>query len=72
MNNIKRIRNQHNMTQAELAKKIGVKSPAVTKWEGGKSNPTLQNLERMATVLTCSTDELLGRCTPNSGKEHIQ
>lgn len=36
--NIKQLREQRNMTQEDLAKRLGVKSPAVSKWERGVSH----------------------------------
>lgn len=39
------------MTQAELAKKAGMKQEAVARLEGGDSNPTLATLSKIAKVL---------------------
>ncbi len=48
---IKKYRKDLDMTQAELAEKIGVTSEAVSKWEQGRFNPTQENLEELRKVL---------------------
>lgn len=61
MNRIRELRNRHKMTQAELAGRMGLTSPSVAKWENGKSNPTAENLKRLADIFDCSIDTILGR-----------
>lgn len=59
-NNIKQLREAHDMTQAELAKRLGVLVPAVSKWERGLAYPRMDNLVKMAQIFGCSTDMVLG------------
>jgi DNA-binding protein len=40
-NFIAEVRKQQNMTQRELAEKIGVSDKTISKWETGKSMPEL-------------------------------
>ncbi len=48
------------MTQADLARKMGVTSKAVSQWETGRSAFPAKRLMQMATIFDCSTDWLLG------------
>ena len=59
-NNIKQLREAHEMTQADLAKYLDVKVPAVSKWERGLANPRTDKLIQMARFFDCTTDVVLG------------
>ena len=48
------------MTQEELAKKLGVKPPAVSKWERGLAYPRMDNVARMAEIFGVSMDVVMG------------
>ncbi len=56
---IKRLRENKNMTQEELAQKIFVTSKAVSKWETGKGFPDIGLLESLGKALDVSVIELL-------------
>ena len=47
------------MTQADLAKHLGVFQSAVAQWENGLTSPRLDKLQAMATLFKCSIDELV-------------
>ena len=47
-NNIKQLREAAGMTQAELAAKMRLTTPSITKWERGRANPTYDNLIQLA------------------------
>lgn len=49
--NIVRYRNEAKLTQAELAKKIGISSPTLSSWEQGKSIPDIDKLYELSVVL---------------------
>lgn len=59
--NIKAQREAADMTQEELARKLGVRPPAVSKWERGLAFPRWEKLIEMANIFGCTTDVLLGR-----------
>ena len=42
---------KHGMTQAELAKKLGTKQSAISRFESGTENPTLEFLRKIADAL---------------------
>lgn len=46
--NIIRLRQQHNITQEELAKIAGVSRGAVSQWEGGFSEPRMGAIQKIA------------------------
>lgn len=63
MNNIKKLREAAGMTQAELAARLQLTTPSVTKWELGRANPTYDNLIQLAEIFGVSLDEVAGRKT---------
>lgn len=67
--NIYRPRTEKKLTQEELAEKIGVTQMAVSFYERGVRKPTVAVLMRLADVLECSADDLLGR-NKRGGKNH--
>ena len=54
------LRREKNMTQMELADRMGVSYQAVSNWERGNSMPDISKLPQLAEVFGCSVDELLG------------
>ena len=57
--NLKRIRIKKNITQVEIAKKLGVDRSFVSNIENAKTNPTLATITSLAQALGVSTNELL-------------
>ena len=49
--NIVRYRKEAKLTQAELAKKIGISSPTLSSWEQGKSIPDIDKLYELSVAL---------------------
>lgn len=56
---IRRLREKRNLTQAELAQRIGVSSKAVSKWETAKGLPDISLLQPLAQALNISVIELM-------------
>ena len=56
---IKQLREKRNLTQAELAEKIGVSSKTVSKWETAKGLPDISLLQPLAQALGISVIELM-------------
>lgn len=57
--NIRKFRKEKNMTQEEMARRLGVTPPAVNKWENGNSCPDIMLLAPIARLLDISVDTLL-------------
>ena len=57
---IAELRKRHNMTQLELADKIGISFQAVSNWERGNSMPDISKLPELASLFDVTIDELLG------------
>lgn len=53
------LREQKNMTQAELASILGVTPAAVSKWENGSSKPRVEVLFQLAHILGVRPEELM-------------
>ena len=57
--NIKKYRKANNLSQEELAEKINVTRQSISLWETGKTQPSIDILVNLASVLGITTDELL-------------
>ena len=58
-NRLLQYRKLHNLSQEELAEKIGVSRQAVSKWERAEASPDTDNLILLAEVYGVTLDELL-------------
>ena len=56
---IKKIRKENNITQKELADKLGVTYQAVSKWENGKNIPDIEIMKEICTEYNIDINELL-------------
>ena len=56
---IAKLRGEKNMTQQELANKIGVTDRAISKWENGRGMPDLSLMEPLCMELNITINELL-------------
>ena len=54
------------MTQADLAARLGITTPSITKWEKGRSNPDLLNAFRLAEIFECSVSEIVCQDTASA------
>ena len=57
---IKELRERAGMTQAALAKQLGITRSSVNAWEMGISVPSTQYIVELAGLFRVSTDYLLG------------
>lgn len=58
-NKIYELRKHADLSQAEIAKMLGVTNKAVSKWETGKSKPSTDVLKKLSEIFNISMDELL-------------
>lgn len=58
---LKELRKENNMTQRNLADKLGVVRTAIANYETGRTIPDSETLNHLATILNTTTDYLLGR-----------
>ena len=59
-NTIKTLRKQHNMTQAQLAQKIGLTKSVISAYETGLRMPSYDVLISFSRIFKVTTDYLLG------------
>lgn len=57
-NRIKEFRARYNLTQEDLAKKVGARRETIVFLEGGKYNPSLNLAYEVARALKTTIDEL--------------
>lgn len=78
-NRLCELRKKHNLSQEELAAKLGVSRQAVSKWERSESSPDTDNLIELAKIYNMTLDDLLNgddaidliNENKNSNNEHI-
>ena len=57
---LKKLRKQTQLTQVDVAEKLGISQPAYASWERGVKKPTQENLIKIAQILNVSVDYLVG------------
>ncbi len=56
-----KLRKRNNITQIELADKMGVKQYVVSSWETGRSEPNISQIVKLCDILSVPADYLLDR-----------
>jgi transcriptional regulator with XRE-family HTH domain len=64
---IMRKREELNLTQTELAKRAGLKPPAISQYESGARNPSYEALRKLSNALNVTTDYLISGQEVNLG-----
>lgn len=57
---LKELRTQKGLTQKELGAKLGFRQSSITAWENGISEPSFETACKLAEILDCSIDYLIG------------
>lgn len=58
--NLKNLRTKTNLTQKELAERMGTTQQTIARWENGKTPLNVDQIRDLCTVLNCSPKQLLG------------
>lgn len=64
--NIRNYRKKANISQDELAEKLGVSRQSISLWETGQTQPTIDNIIALAKIFNITSDELLGNAGGNN------
>lgn len=68
---IKNLRQSKELTQVQLAEKLGVKKQSISNWENDNIMPSVDMLVRIADFFQVSTDYLLGRDIQEPSAPHM-
>ena len=71
-----KLRKDNNLSQEQLADKLGVSRQAVSKWESGNSYPDMEKMLQMCKILNCHLEDIMddgsiGNKSSNSSKNKI-
>ena len=69
-NRLLELRKQHNLSQEDLAEKLGVSRQAVSKWERSEASPDTDNLISLAKLYNLTLDELVFGGKQNEKQEN--
>lgn len=59
--NLKKIRKENNLSQEQLAEKLGVSRQAVSKWESNQAYPEMDKVVQLAQMFHLNIDDLLNQ-----------
>ena len=70
---LKKLREENGMLQKELAEKISVDRSTITAYENGRREPDLKKTKKIAEILDCSVDYLIGASDvkPKADSEYV-
>ena len=57
---IRKLRTEHNLTQKQLANRLGVSEATICKYENNTSVPPFETLRSIASIFNVSMDDLCG------------
>lgn len=64
MNQLKALRKERNISQADIAAELGIKPAAVSKYETGRVPLSEDSIGKLCQLMKVSADELLGLAVP--------
>ena len=66
---IKEYREELQLTQKELAEKVGSVQRNISNWENGINEPDCETIVRLAQLFDITIDELFGKESPSGGSQ---
>lgn len=69
-NKIKDLRKLYNLTQGQLAYKLGITAGAIAHWESGNRKPSLDQISLLSEVFNVTSDFLIGLTSVPDGEVH--
>ena len=72
MLNLKEIREEKNLQQKEIAERLNRTPACISSWETGKTEPSIDDLVKLADLLDVSLDYLLNRTDENNVVQEIR
>src|SRR3546814_16587917 len=62
---LQRLRTKAGLSQAEVAKRMGVSPPSISSWEKGRARPKRGRMAKLATILGVPISDLLDDAPPD-------
>ena len=66
---LKKMRESKRISQSELAKRLDIQQPNISRWELGKVNPRSININKICEALRCTEKELANMIPVEDSKE---
>lgn len=71
-NNLKQVRKRRGLKQPDVAERLGVSVPQISRWEAGIDNIPSSRLSKMAEAYECSIAEMFGETQPLGPRLYIK
>ena len=71
MTRLRECRENAKLSQKYVALTLGISAPSVANWERGKTNPSNENIVKLADLYGVSIDYLLGRTDDPRGADEV-
>lgn len=59
---LKELRKEKDFSQLQIAKQLNMSKMAISHWEKGNSEPSIEQLKKLASLFDVSIDYLVGYC----------